>query len=150
MNHYRVALKADQPLLVELMTELVTELSPAEGAHSVIQRLDNDVSRGIQAESTEFFIAECQGQTAGLARADILFEDPIFRMREDHRCGYVDQMYVRTGFRKRGIGRELLLQCERWFRSKGIGHCLLHASLNAVGFYAKNDYKPNRQMFKKL
>ena len=28
-----------------------------------------------------------------LSRGDVLTADPIFRLREDHRCGYVDQMF---------------------------------------------------------
>lgn len=150
MNSFRVGLESDHELIVALMTELVTELSPAEGSENIIQKLDGDIAQALQADQVRFFIVEHNGQIAGLARADILTEDPIFRLREDNRCGYLDQMYVREKFRKLGIGRELLKECEEWFRNQGIGHCLLHASLNAVGFYAKNEYKPNRQMFRKL
>ena len=150
MNIYRVAVEADHKLIVTLMTELVTELSPAEGPENIIEKLDEDISLALQSNQVRFFIVEHDGKTAGLARADILTHDPIFRLRDDNRCGYLDQMYVRENFRKLGIGRELLRECEEWFRDQGIGHCLLHASLNAVGFYAKNDYKPNRQMFRKL
>lgn len=150
MVSYRAGAAADHPLIVALMTELVTELDPPGGAQAIISQLDRDIDLALQTDNCQFFLAHANGEVAGMARADILTEDPIFRLRPDNRCGYIDQMYVRTPFRKTGIGRELLGQCEQWFREQGIGHCLLHASLPAVGFYAKNEYKPNRQMFKKL
>ena len=93
---------------------------------------------------------EVDGEAVGLSRGDVLSEDPIFRLRDDHRCGYVDQMFVRPAYRQQGVGAQLLEMCEGWFREQGIGHCLLHAAPRAVRFYARIGYQPNREMFKKL
>lgn len=146
----RVATPSDCAIVVELLAELVEELGPGEMADRVKPLLDGDIAAALDAPNVRIFIAEVDGQPVGLSRGDVLTADPIFRLREDHRCGYVDQMYVRPAHRDRGLGAVLLRRCEDWFRELGVGHCLLHAAPKAVRFYARVGYQPNREMFKKL
>ncbi|MED5463405.1 MAG: GNAT family N-acetyltransferase [Myxococcota bacterium] len=150
MVDFRIAAPGDQGLVVELMNELIVELGPSDEMDTILGHLDQDIETALGAATTRIILAEVGADVAGLGRADILSRDPIFRLRKNQRCGYVDQMYVRKRYRKTGIGKSLLTQCEDWFRDQGIGHCILHASLSAVGFYARADYVPNREMFKKL
>ncbi len=147
---YRVATLADRATVVLLLRELVEELGPPEMSNRVIPRLDADIDSAFQTPRVRIFIAEYDGMPIGLSRADILTEDPIFRLRDDNRCGYVDQMYVRANHRDRGVGRELLHLCEDWFRDNHIGHAILHAAPRAVRFYSRDGYQPNREMFKSL
>ena len=95
-------------------------------------------------------LLEAAGTLVGLSRGDVLGADPIFRLRADQRCGYVDQMFVRPEFRNAGVGRRLLLACEDWFRSLGILHAVLHAAPRATPFYERAGYRPNREMLKRL
>lgn len=150
MVDIRVASTQDQALVVELFSELVDELGPAELAERVKPLLAEDIRVAFATPLVRIFLAEDDGETIGLARADVLTQDPIFRLRDDHRCGYVDQMYVRAAHRDRGVGSLLLARCEAWFRSQGIGHALLHAAPKATGFYSSAGYQPNREMFKRL
>lgn len=146
----RVATDADHAIVVTLIAALVDELGPADVASRVIERLDDDVRRALVSPAVRIFLAEADGRAIGLGRADVLTADPIFRLRDDHRCGYVDQMYVITAYRDRGLGTKLLACCEAWFRSQGIGHALLHAAPKAQSFYARLGYQPNRELFKRL
>lgn len=146
----RVARESDHAVVVALITALIEELGPADVAARVIPRLGDDLRLALSSSQVRVFLAECCGEAVGLSRADVLTGDPIFRLRDDHRCGYVDQMYVVASHRARGIGRMLLEQCESWFRDMGIGHALLHAAPHAVTFYTRLGYHPNREMFKRL
>jgi len=147
---YRIALVDDRAIIVTMLRELVDELGPTETAPRVKARLDEDIRIALASANVRIFLVEPGQEAVGLSRADILENDPIFRLREDRRCGYVDQMFVRPQFRGVGIGGYLLALCEDWFREQGLGHALLHAAPRAVRFYAREGYQPNREMFKRL
>ena len=147
---YREAVEADLGTLVELMTELIDELGPHEQNDSLKERLPQDLAAALESKLVVLYLACAEGEVIGLSRGDVLSTDPIFRLREDNRCGYIDQMYVRASYRRRGIGRELLALCEDWFRGHGIKHCILHAAVRAIRFYARAGYQSNREMFKRL
>ena len=147
---YRTAVPEDHATVVRLLAELVDELGPKETAERVKALLDPDIRGALASPNVTVILAEHDGECIGLARGDVLTTDPIFRLREDHRCGYVDQMFVRPTYRGHRIGAELLRRCEDWFRQQGIGHSLLHAAPRAVRFYAAHGYQPNREMFKRL
>lgn len=147
---YRIAGVDDQAVVVGLLAELVDELGPAEMAERVKTKLGPDIDIALRADTVRIYLAEVDGEAIGLSRGDVLTADPIFRLRDDHRCGYIDQMYVRPQHRGSGLGKVLLEHCEDWFREQGIGHCLLHAAPKATRFYAREGYQPNREMFKRL
>lgn len=147
---YRVATLDDASVVVELLSELVDELGPKEMAERVKPRLDDDIAAALTSSDVRIFVVEVDGTAVGLSRADVLATDPIFRLRDDNRCGYVDQMFVRPAHRNSGVGAELLRRCEDWFRDLGVGHALLHSAPKALRFYARHGYLPNREMFKRL
>ena len=147
---FRIANPGDLNIIVQLMNELIDELGAGEGNKDIKDRLPGDIESALASEQVCFFLAYQDDDCIGLSRGDILSSDPIFRLRTDNRCGYVDQMYVQPQYRRSGVGAELLSQCENWFRSQGIGHVLLHAAVRAIRFYARAGYQSNREMFKKL
>jgi GNAT superfamily N-acetyltransferase len=147
---YRVATPGDKAVIVEMLHELVVELGPAEGAARLRSRIDDDIRDALVSPKVRIFLAEAGGVGVGLGRADVLFSDPIFRLRDDQRCGYIDQMYVRPRYRGRGVGQQLLRRCESWLREQDIAHVLLHAAPKALGFYEREGYLSNREMFKRL
>ncbi len=147
---YRVATLRDHAVVVRLLCELIDELGPEDAALRIKPLLDADIRAALRSPTVRVFLAELGGDVMGLGRADVLVTDPIFRLRDDHRCGYVDQMYVRPPYRARGVGAELLRRCEAWFREQGIAHSVLHSAPRATRFYARQGYQPNREMFKRL
>ncbi len=147
---YRLATAADHDVVVAMLHELVLELGPSESAEKLRKRLDEDIRLALASPTVRIFLSVIDGAPIGLGRVDVLTHDPIFRLRDDHRCGYIDQMYVRPEYRNHGIGQELLGLCEDWLRDEGIGHVLLHAAPRAVRFYEREGYLSNREMFKRL
>jgi GNAT superfamily N-acetyltransferase len=147
---YSIAQATDHRTVVNLLGELVDELGPTAQVGRVKDLLDADIATALATANVRIFLAMLEGEAIGLSRGDILTQDPIFRLREDQRCGYIDQMFVRPAYRDRGVGAKLLALCEQWFRDQGLGHCILHAAPKAVRFYARIGYQPNREMFKRL
>ena len=147
---FRKATNSDLELVVALMNELIDELGSGDGNHDIKSRLPGDIASALASENVCIFLAFEETTCVGLSRGDILSSDPIFRLRPDNRCGYVDQMYVRPTHRRTGVGAALVEQCETWFKEQGIGHVLLHAAVRAIRFYARAGYQSNREMFKKL
>jgi GNAT superfamily N-acetyltransferase len=147
---FRVATESDLTLVVDLMKELIDELGSGEGNRDIKSRLKHDIAQALANDQVCIFLAFDNDDCVGLSRGDILSSDPIFRLRSDNRCGYVDQMFVRPSHRRTGIGAALLRHCEDWFKAQGIGHVLLHAAVRAIRFYARAGYQSNREMFKKL
>ncbi len=140
----------DHRAVVDMLCELVDELSPDEDNADVKKLFETDIRTALKSTTIHIVLALLGEEPIGLSRGDILTQDPIFRLREDNRCGYVDQMFVRKAYRDRGIGGYLMRLCEDWFREQGLKHCILHAAPKAVRFYARIGYQPNREMFKKL
>ena len=147
---YRVGTAADHDVIVAMLSELVDELNPGDDAAAIKAMLNDDIREAMSNPNVRVTLAELNGEPIGLSRGDIVTTDPIFRLREDHRCGYVDQMFVRLQHRDRGVGAVLLRMCEDWFRSQGVAFAVLHGAPKAIRFYARVGYQPNREMFKKL
>jgi GNAT superfamily N-acetyltransferase len=146
----RVAMPADLAVVVRLMEELVDELGPTDLSQKLKKKLPADLTLALASPTVRVFLAETDRAAVGLSRGDILTGDPIFRLRDDNRCGYIDQMYVQLAHRHGGLGGKLLHACEDWFREQGINHSILHAAPRAVRLYAREGYLPNREMFKRL
>ena len=123
---------------------------PKKPPERIKMRLDEDVRAALNSGRVCIILAQHQEEVIGLSRGDILCTDPIFRLRDDNRCGYVDQMFVKPSYRGQRIGARLLQRCEDWFRAQGVKHSVLHAAPRAVRFYAARGYLPNREMFKRL
>ena len=147
---YRRATPEDHNQVVELVAELVDEIGLESSAAHVKQGLDADLRAALGSPVVAIFLAVRDGEIIGVSRADILDQDPTFRLSPDRRCGYVDQMYVRPAHRSATVGAALLQRCEAWFLEQGVEFALLHAAVRAVRFYAKAGYVSNREMFKKL
>ncbi len=146
----RLADAGDRALIVELMAELFDEVAPGAPAVESKKFLDDDIARALSSPLVRIVLAFRDGQPAGVARVDIGVHSPPFRLRADHRSGYVDQMFVRPQFRKQKLGERLLSICEEWLRAQGVSHCLLHAAPAALKFYSTRGYASTRELFKKL
>ena len=147
--HYREAGIDDKPIVYELMQELIKELSSDSSVKEFLEKLETDIDIALSRDDIVFILAELGDEVIGLARGDILYQI-LSSITSETRCGWYDQMYVRPKHRRGGVGGGLLSQCERWLRSKGLTHVLLHAAIRAVRFYAARGYQSNREMFKKL
>ncbi len=113
-----------------------------------------DYYRGLLAdESVALFVAEVDGRVIGLAHAAIR-EAPAIPIFVPRRYAVVDAIGVRSGFRRRGIGRRLLDAVHAWAIEKGAGSVELNVyefNQEAIAFYRAVGYETlRRQMGRKL
>jgi ribosomal protein S18 acetylase RimI-like enzyme len=80
-----------------------------EQAYILEQLADEDVA---------LFIAEVEGQAAGLVHV-VVWETPPIPILVPRRLAIVDSLVVKERFRRRGIGRALMHESHRWALGKG-------------------------------
>ena len=100
--HYREAGIDDKPIVYELMQELIKELSSDSSVKEFLEKLETDIDIALSRDDIVFILAELGDEVIGLARRYPL-PRPIFRLRSETRCGYIDQMYVRPSIAEAGL-----------------------------------------------
>ena len=143
---------ADHALVLGMLSALLDGLDPAHSPQGEAMRaaLGPDLQAAWQSPRVCILVASVEGAAVGLGRADVLQEEPLFRLRRPRHCGYIDQMFVLPPWRRRGLGRRLLAALEGWLAGEGVDHVLLHAAPGATPFYQPAGYSMHRQMIKRL
>jgi GNAT superfamily N-acetyltransferase len=130
----RRATVADLSVVVELRLALLREYAH----HPVYGRLHEDVEsrarpvfeQQIKATDQAIFLAERDGEIAGIARAADVKGSPL--LVPDRYC-YVTSVYVRPAHRHQGVLSALMDHVEDWARGRGLTEMRLHnSSLNAT------------------
>lgn len=80
-----------------------------------------------------FFVAEDEGRICGFAHAGFAAADSGDRL--DTTRGVISALVVHPDYRRRGIGRELLLKAEEYLSSRGSTSVCVGAGLDNNGFY---------------
>ncbi len=87
------------------------------------------------------FVAECEGEVAGLIGLRIF--DPIHKVA---RIGEINALVVSASHKRRGIGRRLMDHAEQWMRARGITDLRLSSNNSrreeAHRFYLALGYRP--------
>jgi len=98
--------------------------------------------RGLMADDNNLvLVAVEKGRVVGHAIAQLKKSSPAFRREK---FGFIDEMAVRAGYRRRGVGAQLLARILDWFRERGIDMIELDvAAANEVGypFWKKHGFK---------
>jgi ribosomal protein S18 acetylase RimI-like enzyme len=137
--HYRTFRNTDPPRLVEVWNETFT------GRGAVRLRTSTALERFVLAkpyfDPAGLIIAEQDGHCAGFAHAGFGAGERQAGVSCD--LGAICMIGVRPGFRRRGIGTELLRQAEAYLRQRGARTILAgpHAPCNAfyLGLYGGSD-----------
>lgn len=59
----------------------------------------------------------------------------------DEKTGKIERVCVLETYRTKGIGKQVILEAERWMKEKDINKILISSRVEAVGFYEKLGYK---------
>lgn len=91
------------------------------------------------------WLAEHDGRAVGSAGVMLLDWPPSPR---DPRggLGFVYNVYVHAGHRRRGIARTLMLAIHEWAQERGLGAIALHASDDGQPLYETLGYAPTNEM----
>lgn len=114
--HYHCTLNPDMPL-------------PApQGAERYAQRILNR----LHDDQLHVLVAEEEGRPVGFVLGLVVELLPDLFVQQ--RGGLLADLYVQPDYRRRGIGRELVLSMAAWFRSRGLGEYEWHvAAENQAG-----------------
>jgi len=128
----RAAKMADE----EALLELAQQEMKAQEARDPRFRLREDAKdryalylRGRMRDlDSSLFAAEADGAVVGMAIGTVRKQDSFFEVR---RFGYVSDLVVAPGVRRRGIGRQLYERVALWFRGMGIEVVRLHVAVRS-------------------
>jgi len=81
-------------------------------ARSILDRLDDPQARVL--------VVELEGDVVGYVSG--IIADITTEMFMPLRCGLLADIYLQAGYRRRGIGRQLVERLAIWFRAQGVGH----------------------------
>lgn len=151
----RAANEDDYPALCELFAEL--DALHSEALPGVFQRPQEPartkefISSQVASEGAALFVAEAQGTentVVGFVQVEIR-EAPARPMFVPGRFGWIDDLVVRQGWQKRGVGRALLERAHDWLQKKGVDEVRLAVwEFNdaAHAFYGKLGYRTASRM----
>lgn len=98
--------------------------------------------RLITSSGGECFIAEIDHKPVGMCLVEIL--DNTARFSEYKKRGYISEIYVKSGYRRQGIGTRLMEEAIGWFKQNGLVDIRLKVfslNINAMKAYDKMGFE---------
>lgn len=119
---------------------------------SLLFRIGDDGARiyaermlaSLQDRNAGIFLAECEALAVGYISGSIA--NITTEMFQPLRCGFVANLYVCPGYRRRGLGEQLVERLCLWFRARGITHYEWHVSAYnapALAFWRRRGGEPS-------
>lgn len=93
-----------------------------------INDLEKEMINYIDSENGAVFIYFNETIGAGFAQCSL--RNDYVEGTKSSPVGYLEGIYVEAEYRKRGIGKKLLTQCEEWAKSKGCSEFASDCELN--------------------
>lgn len=98
---------------IEIVAEMASLLWPGHD----ISDLKFELSNYISTDNGVIFISFCETVPVGFAQCN--HRNDYVEGTQSSPVGYLEGIYVKEDYRKRGIGNKLLIQCEEWAKNKG-------------------------------
>jgi GNAT superfamily N-acetyltransferase len=147
MLTYRHGTVDDVPVLAQLWHDMLIE-SKVSGSGFVQdwrERLERDFAEQIPAGTMSWFVAEEHGHIVGTAAA--LFTHNTGGILLDLQATLAG-IYTATGYRRRGIARELTERAIAWCKERGCVRIRLQASEAGRPLYESLGFRTFREMMK--
>ncbi|WP_160684847.1 aminoglycoside 6'-N-acetyltransferase [Clostridium sp. C2-6-12] len=103
----------------KIVAELALQLWPSHE----INDMEKEMINYIDSENGAVFIYFSETRGVGFAQCSL--RNDYVEGTKSSPVGYLEGIYVDANHRKRGVGKQLLTQCEEWAKSKG---CIEFAS----------------------
>lgn len=110
------------------------------------------ITRKAAARSGALFVAEYDGDIAGLVVCWAEHDDDVTLVEGARRFGYVSDIFVAPGHRGRGVGAALLAAAEGHLAGLGLSHVQLHvlaANADARAVYERSGYRAYEIIYEK-
>ncbi len=109
---------------IEIVAEMAFLLWPDHD----ISDLKFELSNYISTDNGVVFICFCETVPVGFAQCSL--RKDYVEGTQSSPVGYLEGIFVKEDYRKRGIGNKLLIQCEEWAKSKGCSEFASDCELN--------------------
>lgn len=127
----RKALPADEPHVIGLWKKLMSYEAGLEGMHETFRLrrgaegiFRRYLKRCMRSRNCLVMVAKDRGRIVAYSLNTINKNIPIF---SEGRLGYMSDLFVEEGYRKRGISSEFRKQAFAWFRKKGLRYASIKA-----------------------
>lgn len=107
-EHDKMAMRKDKRLKAHVMKK-----------GNAKQNVKKFFAANIASKQGNIFIATDGGRLVGYCLAYVKANIPIFSVE---RLGYISDMYIKKGYRRKGIATKLKNSTFRWFKSIGLKH----------------------------
>ncbi|SHI46254.1 aminoglycoside 6'-N-acetyltransferase [Lutispora thermophila] len=98
-------------------SRVVAELAILLWPDNEVNDLEKEMINSITSEDGAVFIYYSETTPVGFAQCSLRYD--YVEGTESSPVGYLEGIYVKDEYRKKGIGKKLLIQCEEWAKSKG-------------------------------
>lgn len=96
---------------------------------------DNEIN-DLEKEMMEYIVSEeravfiCYSEIIPVGFAQCSLRSDYVEGTESSPVGYLEGIFVKEEYRKRGIGKKLIFQCEEWAKNKGCSEFASDCELN--------------------
>jgi len=100
------------------------------------------MEKNMTDDQWKIIAAEDDLEIIGFCTAAVIKNPPVMELSE---FGYIQDMAVKENARSKGIGKLMLTEAEKWFKSKQINRIELNVLVKnqlAESFWEKQQYKP--------
>ncbi len=134
INMIRKAAGTDRQTVASLMVQLWPQHSREE--------MMREIDELIRTPGNEIFLAFVQGEPVGFAQCGLRYDH--VEGTNSFPVGYLQGVFVKAQFRRRGIASQLLSRCEDWAREKGcteIGSDCAMSNRESATFHLKKGFE---------
>lgn len=109
-------------------SRVVAEMAILLWPDNEVNDLEEELINSITSEDGAVFIYYNETVPVGFAQCSLRCD--YVEGTESSPVGYLEGMYVKDEYRKKGIGKKLLIQCEEWAKNKGCSEFASDCELN--------------------
>ncbi|MDD4834633.1 MAG: GNAT family N-acetyltransferase [Lutispora sp.] len=109
-------------------SKIVAELAMLLWPDNEINDLEKEMKNYIISDNGAVFIYFSEIIPVGFAQCNL--RNDYVEGTESSPVGYLEGIFVKVEYRKRGIGKKLLIQCEEWAKRKGCSEFASDCELN--------------------
>ncbi len=150
----RYAAKKDVPELVSMVKGLLLmhicrfrSFSRSEMVHNLDEVLGKDYLK-VGLPKKNVLVAEAEGEIVGFCEFEVSLSSIVFKKR---RYLYLHDLFIKQGYRKRGIGRMLMQRLAEIAKERKCAHSRIELDVDAgnkeaLAFYNKFGFKPGKRV----
>jgi aminoglycoside 6'-N-acetyltransferase I len=109
-------------------SKIVAELAMLLWPDNEINNLEKEMINCIISDNGAIFIYFSETIPVGFAQCNL--RNDYVEGTGSSPVGYLEGIFVKVGYRRSGIGKKLLIQCEEWAKSKGCSEFASDCKIN--------------------